>query len=215
MADPVSRILTVSDSYEPSSFSHPDENPAPHQGSDDHRPDSPATPDREPPAREQTLWSGRTHWKHYAGRLILWALGSIVFGAASIWVTGRFEAWGGSVAFWGTVIPIGLVGAYLGATIFWRIIGRRYRLTDQRLFIERGVLAQTIDQTELIRVDDVRVRKTLLDRVFGLGDVEINSTDASDALILLEGIRDPDRIAEDVRSRMRALRKKSLFIENL
>lgn len=132
---------------------------------------------------------------------------------AFLWLAG--ETWSGSVKFWCAVIPIVLVGAYLGATIFWRIIGRRYRLTDQRLFIERGVLAQTIDQTELIRVDDVRVRKTLLDRVFGLGDVEINSTDASDAFILIEGIRDPDRIAEDVRSRMRALRKKSLFIENL
>ena len=132
---------------------------------------------------------------------------------AFLWLAG--ETWSGSVKFWFIVIPIGLVGAYLGVTIFWRIIGRRYRLTDQRLFIERGVLTQTIDQTELIRVDDVRVRKTLLDRVFGLGDVEINSTDASDATIILEGIRDPDRISEDVRSRMRALRKRSLFIENL
>ena len=205
----------MSDAQDPSSLSHPDEQPGPRRTSDDHRIDSPATDGREPPAGEQTLWTGRTHWKHYAGRLILWALGSIAYAAVFIWVAGRIEALSGSVAFWGTVIPIGLVGAYLGTTIFWRIIGRRYRLTDQRLFIERGVLTQTIDQTELIRVDDVRVRKTLLDRVFGLGDVEINSTDASDAFILIEGIRDPDRIAEDVRSRMRALRKKSLFIENL
>ncbi len=183
--------------------------PAPQGKSDDQRRDP------ESPAPEQTLWSGRTHWKHYAGRLIVWAMGSIVLVVASRWVAGLSEVWGGSVAFWCTAIPIILVGAYLGVTIFWRIIGRRYRLTDQRLFIERGVLTQTIDQTELIRVDDVRVRKTLLDRIFGLGDVEINSTDASDATILIAGIRDPDQLAEDVRSRMRALRKKSLFIENL
>jgi len=81
--------------------------------------------------------------------------------------------------------------------------------------LERGILSQTIDQTELIRVDDVRVRKSLLDRVFGLGDVEITSTDASDRLVVLEGIRDPDQVAEDIRSRMRSLRKSSLFIENL
>lgn len=205
----------MSDAQDPSSLLHPDEKPGPRRASGEHGTVPPAADGREPPAGEQTLWTGRTHWKHYAGRLILWALGSIVYAVVFIWVAGRIEALGGSVAFWCAVIPIGLVGAYLGATIFWRIIGRRYRLTDQRLFIERGVLTQTIDQTELIRVDDVRVRKTLLDRVFGLGDVEINSTDASDAFILIEGIRDPDRIAEDVRSRMRALRKKSLFIENL
>ena len=99
--------------------------------------------------------------------------------------------------------------------LFLRIISRRYRLTSQRLFIERGILNQTIDQTELIRVDDVRLEKTLIDRVFGLGTVSLLSTDVTDRLVVIEGIDNADRVAEAVRTNMRTQRGKALFVENL
>jgi membrane protein YdbS with pleckstrin-like domain len=167
------------------------------------------------PARETDIWVGRTHWKHYAGRLGLWLLANVVLAVLIGWAASRADwlGWGG--AFWliaGVFLVSGLV---VVGRVLLTILGTRYRLTSQRLFIERGIFGQTVDQSELIRVDDVRLQKSFLDRVFGLGSVEILSTDASDREITIEGIADPEAVAEGIRTRMRIMRKKSLFVENL
>jgi hypothetical protein len=64
-------------------------------------------------------------------------------------------------------------------------------------------------------VDDVRLYKPLLNRVFGLGSVAVVSTDATDREVLITGIADPDRVAEAIRGQMRALRRQSVFVENI
>lgn len=168
------------------------------------------------PADEEDLWVGRTSWKHYTGRLALWLLANAFFAGFVIWLAPRWE-W---LDFWRGVTMVAAVFVlsgleFAGRRVLLRIIDHRYRLTTQRLFIERGILNRTIDQTELIRVDDVRLHKTLFDRIMGLGSVTIVSTDATDQETLLEGIYEPEKVAEAIRTHMRTLRRKSLFIENL
>lgn len=164
---------------------------------------------------ESEVWVGRTHWKHYAGRLALWLLGNVLVAIVVGWLavgTDRLGARGALGIIVGVVV---ISGVPIVGRVVLRILGHRYRLTSQRLFVERGILSQTIDQTELIRVDDVRVHKSLSDRLFGLGSVAILSTDATDREIVIDGIADPDHVAEALRTRMRTMRRKSLFIENL
>jgi len=165
----------------------------------------------QPAPPETELWSGRTSWKHYAGRVGLWIVGNVLFAALIVWLASA-KKWFGLA---GVIYTVAVSGLIFIIPVFLRIISRRYRLTSQRLFIERGILSQTIDQTELIRVDDVRVEKTLLDRVFGLGTVSLLSTDVSDRLVVIEGIDNADKVAEAVRTNMRAQRGKALFVENL
>jgi len=162
------------------------------------------------PASEKTLWVGRTHWAHFAGSLALGALVVVLATVVCLWLRSSAD---GVFRIWLTIAAAS--AAVVGGRILWRILHCRYRLTDQRLFIERGILTQTIDQTELIRVDDVRIRKNLLGRIIGLGSVEILSTDVSDRAVVIEGVRHPEAIAEHIRTHMRMLRRKSLFIENL
>ena len=161
------------------------------------------------PAAEQTVWVGRTHWTHFAGSVALAAVAVAVI----TFVCLSRKSTRGIFGIWLTLV--GACGAALALRILWRVLQCRYRLTDQRLFIERGILNQTIDQTELIRVDDVRVRKTLPDRLLGLGSVEVLSTDLTDRSVVIEGVRAPESVAEHIRTKMRALRRKSLFVENL
>jgi uncharacterized membrane protein YdbT with pleckstrin-like domain len=99
--------------------------------------------------------------------------------------------------------------------MLWVMLSTRYRLTNQRIFIDRGILSQAIDQTELIRVDDVRVFKSFVDRVMGLGTVELLTTDSTEKKVIIEGIGEPDRVAETVRTHMKRLRKKAMFVESL
>ena len=178
-------------------------------------PEAGAAATAQPATPETELWTGRTSWKHYAGRVSLWVVANVLFAALIGWLASAkkwFELSGVIYTVLGGVLVSALIFII---PVFLRIISRRYRLTSQRLFIERGILSQTIDQTELIRVDDVRVEKTLIDRVFGLGTVSLLSTDVSDRLVVIEGIDNAEKVAEAVRTNMRAQRGKALFVENL
>ncbi len=166
------------------------------------------------PRRESTIWTGRTHWQHFVG----WLTGGAVV-IVLIWVglgvfNERLGLGGGGVFLSGLIAAV-VVGLVVAAVIGVRVLQHRYRLTDQRLFIEKGILSQTIDQTELIRVDDVRVHKSLVDRVLGMGTIEVLSTDASDRSVTITGVKDAEAVAEHIRVHMRSLRSRSLFVENL
>ena len=166
-------------------------------------------------AAEQDVWTGRTHWKHFAGRLALWAVGNIAAFILIAWIASAAESVTAVTAALVMLLVFVLSGIVVFTGILLKILGRRYRLTSQRLFIERGIFSQTIDQTELIRIDDVSVAKSFFDRLLGLGTVTLLSTDISDRRVVIDGIDAPDQLAEAVRTHMRTLRKKSLFVENL
>lgn len=172
-------------------------------------------PDTEPPGPETPIWQGRTHWKHYMGTIVLAATLATAYAVIVGWIAARSEAVTATHAWYVAAIPIAAGIVYGSARLGWRILAWRYRVTGERLFIEFGVITQTIDQTELIRVDDVRVRKSIVDRLLGLGSVDVLSTDSTHRSITLVGIKDADGVAEIIRDRMRGLRRSSLFIENL
>ena len=168
----------------------------------------------QPPA-EEVLWVGRTSWKHFAGSIAVWALAAVLLSGLFGWLAAQRPALGGSVAFWIVLVVILSMGAWTGTKIIRGVFGHRYRLTNERLFIEHGIFSRTIDQTELIRVDDVRIHKSFLNMIFGLGTVEVLSTDLSDGKLRIEGIQQSEQVAEAIRNSMRSLRKGSLFVEAL
>jgi membrane protein YdbS with pleckstrin-like domain len=167
------------------------------------------------PGAEQELWSGRTDWRHYIGRFTLWAVAVVGIGYLLIRVSNPTGVLHGWRTFWAVVVSAILLTAVILGKALAQMLGARYRLTTQRLFIERGILRQTVDQTELIRVDDVRIERSIVARVLGIGSVIILSTDASDHRTVIPGVSRPQEVAEHIRTHMRRLRRKSLYVENL
>jgi uncharacterized membrane protein YdbT with pleckstrin-like domain len=163
---------------------------------------------------EQDLWTGRMHWHNAFGRVIFWLLLNVGFVVAAFYLP-RFDWLTQSRLAW-TIVGLFVVTAvfFLGGVLI-RILQTRYRLTSQRLFIERGILSRTMDQTELIRVDDVRMQQSFVNRVFNIGTILLMTTDVTDRSVVIVGIKDPIRVTELVRQQMRTLRGKSLFVENL
>ena len=102
----------------------------------------------------------------------------------------------------------------LGGAIV-RILQTHYRLTTQRLFIDRGILSRSMDQTELLRVDDVRMLQSFVNRIFNIGTVLLVTTDVTDRSVAIVGIKDPIRVTELIRQQMRTLRGKVLVVENM
>jgi hypothetical protein len=67
-----------------------------------------------------------------------------------------------------------------------------------------------------VRVDDVRVRQGIVDRLVNTGDVEIIGSDKTDDTVWLENVSAPSEVAESLRRNVRAARGKgTLFVENV
>ena len=76
-----------------------------------------------------------------------------------------------------------------------------YTLTDQRLKFTRGVFTKITEDLELYRVRDSKFSQGLFERMVGLGEIELFTTDETSPTIQLRYIAD----AEGVRERIRAL----------
>lgn len=159
---------------------------------------------------EQQVWQGRPAWRSFFGSWLVWLLLSLIL----IWGAYQTEPQSAyRTVVWYAVLLSALV-LFIRESIM--ILDLRYRLTTQRLFIHRGILSRVTDQMELIRVDDVRLRQGLIDRLVNTGDVEIIGSDETHASAVLESIDAPAEVAENIRRHVREARQnKTLFVESL
>lgn len=84
----------------------------------------------------------------------------------------------------------------------------KYMLTEDRLFVEKGLLNSTLDEENLYRVRDIRVTRTLGQKLFRLGTVTVFSTDASNGETVLKSIKNPIEVKEEIVRLVEAARKK-------
>jgi membrane protein YdbS with pleckstrin-like domain len=170
---------------------------------------------------EREVWRGRYSNRAAAGGLLITFAVALILALLCTFLTLRFwEKQEGQhfmdVAVW---IVAGAVVLAVLVRVLWRWLKYRftlrYRLTTERLFIDKGLFSRTRDEIELIRVDDVRVKQRLMDRIFKVGQVRIISTDRTHGELVLLGIDEPDGVKEKIRQYMRARRKKSLHVESL
>ena len=72
----------------------------------------------------------------------------------------------------------------------------RYALSEDRLFLKRGVINVKQDEIVLYRVRDLRVSVSLWQRLFGVGTVTVISTDKSIPELVIKNIRQPNEVNE-------------------
>ena len=72
----------------------------------------------------------------------------------------------------------------------------RYCLSDDRLFISEGFLTIKDDEILLYRVRDIDTRRTLWQRIFGVGTVVVASSDKTMPNLVLKNIKDPIFVKE-------------------
>ncbi len=78
----------------------------------------------------------------------------------------------------------------------------RYAISDDRLFQSVGWLNIRDDETLLYRVRDISVRRTLWQRIFGVGSVTVTSSDKSTPTLVLKNVKDPVRVKEILHSQV-------------
>ena len=84
-----------------------------------------------------------------------------------------------------------------------------YEVTDQRIKLKTGILNQEIDECELYRVRDYKIVKPFFQRIFGLGKIELVTSDRSNSNINLNGIKDPENLYNLIRDNVEKNRRKT------
>ncbi len=72
----------------------------------------------------------------------------------------------------------------------------RYSLSEDRLFISEGFLNIKDDEILLYRVRDIDTRRSLWQRLFGVGTVIVVSSDKTMPNLVLKNIKDPVFVKE-------------------
>jgi membrane protein YdbS with pleckstrin-like domain len=84
-----------------------------------------------------------------------------------------------------------MVGRRIGALI-WRglaLRGHRYRLSNQRLVLESGVLSKSLTEIDIRTVEEVSFHQSFSERLLGLGRISLVAS--SPALAAVPGLRRP------------------------
>ena len=74
----------------------------------------------------------------------------------------------------------------------------KYALTDDRLFITRGLLKTVEDEVRLYRIMDLSLSQTLSQKIFGIGTILVSSADKSMRDFEIKNIKKPRDVKEQL-----------------
>ena len=144
---------------------------------------------------EQDVWQGGYCVKAMAGPIVLSIAATLPL--VLLVVLGALKS-----ITWLWIVALAMVPA-LWITLLVRTMRRvwiaRYRLTNQRLVRQLGLIRRHKDQLELKRVESVRIIQNVLHRICGVGSIEILSSDRRLRRVVMEGIENVDEVAETIR----------------
>jgi uncharacterized membrane protein YdbT with pleckstrin-like domain len=69
-----------------------------------------------------------------------------------------------------------------------------YEVSADRIEWSRGIFDRKVDNLDLFRVIDLKLRRSLFDCIVGVGSVSIETTDKTDPEFTFEKIRHPRRL---------------------
>jgi uncharacterized membrane protein YdbT with pleckstrin-like domain len=137
---------------------------------------------------EDVVFEGHPSWR---ALLAFYLIG--IIGAALIAVIVAFAA---SV---GVGIVVGVVLIALVVIVgFVRRMATTYMVSNQRLYIRRGILSKRIQQTRIDRVQNVNTDQSLIERILHVGTVDFDTAGTDDSDFTFVGLSSPSRVVAAV-----------------
>ena len=90
-------------------------------------------------------------------------------------------------SFWKSVCTLGLLKS-----------SESHEIKGDRLESVKGVFSKTYDTMDLRRVNDVRVKKGLIDNMFGCGTLIISAKDSTHSIFEIRGVKEPMAVKERI-----------------
>ncbi len=157
--------------------------------------------------QEDHVWEGAFSAKAMIGNWILSGLAVVVIAAAAFYFLSFING------LYVTLAAVVLILGTIGARTLYRTMAVHYKLTTQRLIHRVGVLRRVTDRIEMIDIDDVTFEQGIFDRIFGVGNIKIVSSDETDPVLWMYVIPNVQTVAgqiDDIRRQER--RRRGLHI---
>lgn len=103
--------------------------------------------------------------------------------------------------FWLALVPI-----FIALARFLQTKNKVYELTSERLKITEGVLNKVTDTLELYRVKDLETRQPFWQRIFGVENIRINTSDVSTPFLLIDAVPQKIGLSDKIRNAVEAIR---------
>jgi len=129
--------------------------------------------------------------------LLVWAVTAFfIFLSVIVWRNGHA---GTPVLILLSIVPV-CAWIWFGCIYVYRTKTIRYRLTQHRFYNEEGLFTKTVDTLELINIEDMTLRQTLVDRVIngGTGTIVLMSNDQSHPTLKIAGLENPRAAFESI-----------------
>ena len=85
----------------------------------------------------------------------------------------------------------------------WRTLvlrSHRYGVSNQRIMVESGVFSKSLAEIDVRTIDDITFHQTFVERLLGIGEIAILSSDPSNPRVRLVGVPDPRQVRELIRN---------------
>ena len=79
---------------------------------------------------------------------------------------------------------------YLGLPISFT----QYTLDNNRFYVKRGFFNSIMDELLLYRVLDIKLTRTLGQKIFGVGTIMLNTADQSNPSLIIKNVKNSDRV---------------------
>ncbi|MSU36030.1 MAG: PH domain-containing protein [Pedosphaera sp.] len=144
---------------------------------------------------EQSLFKGSPSLALVFGPLLI----SLTVVAASIFAGYQYSSWAFLASGVAVIYGLGKIGL---------VKAIHYELTTERIRVRRGIFTKRTDELELYRVKDATIVEPFFYRLFGVGNIQITTTDASTPTLVLSAVRGAAGLRESLRHSVEACRKK-------
>jgi uncharacterized membrane protein YdbT with pleckstrin-like domain len=139
------------------------------------------------------IWVGRPSWRARMSIVASGAVAAVLVLALLLWI-----GWEGIGAGAFLIIVLVTLGWAMLETIFWK-----YTVTDRRIFVRHGLLSVTEETARLGRVQDITLRQSIFDRLFGVGTLSIDTAGTEGGALDFRGLRQPTEVRELVENAVR------------
>lgn len=144
---------------------------------------------------EQVIFEGHPSWRSILGFYIK----GILVTAALALVVGLVTSVIDDEVNKGLVTIVAVAGVAITVLAgFIQRIATDYVITDRRLHIKRGIISRTIQETRLVRVQNVNYNQSVLQRMLQIGDVDFDTAAGDDYNFVFAGVAQPEEVVHQV-----------------
>lgn len=162
-------------------------------------------PHAPPDDTESIYYEGRPLFGGKPGQVILFTVLGIIFLILPIvlrfWMTKWPDKWACLA-----MIVVGIVLLLIPVFITQRI---RYRISNYRIDYERGLIGKDINSLELWHVEDISFHQTLIDRLLGIGTIQVISHDDNMPNLFMHGLPNARKLFEELKQRIISVKRQT------